>query len=111
VSRMASHFQSMVSEARTAAKAAIDKAEAKAKEEAFLASLPMHWRFVRPCKTDTSLPCPPGGAIDVWIGGDVLYEVAKGDDALGETSIKRKVNCVVKRGGERNESVGWGLHL
>jgi len=105
VSRMAAHFQSMVSDARAAAKVALDEAEAKAKEEAFLAGLPMHWRFVHPCKTDTFLPCPPGSAIDVWIAGDVLYEVAKGDYTMGGTSIKRKVNCVVKRGA--SETTPW----
>jgi hypothetical protein len=39
VSRMASHFQNMVSDARSAARVARAEAQARAKEDAFLADL------------------------------------------------------------------------
>jgi len=98
VSRMAAHFQSMVSDARAAAKVALDEAEAKAKEEAFLANLPKHWRSVKMCAAGAQ-PCPPGAATDVSVRGDFLYEFVTTTATLsGGVSIKRETNCAVKRG-------------
>jgi len=104
VSRMAAHFQNMVADARAAAKVAQAEAQGRAKEEAFFASLPIHWQFVNTCSTGGESHCPQGPAIDVWISGDVLYEVATSDHTLnGKTSVKRKVNCAVHRGVSETE--------
>lgn len=99
VSRMATHFQSMRSDALAAEIVAAEEAQAKAKREAFLANLPKHWRFVKTCDTATASPCLEGSGIDVWIRGGFLYEVSSTTNTLnGGGSIKREVNCTVKRG-------------
>lgn len=105
VSRMAAHFQSMVSDARAAARAALDEAEAKAKEEAFLANLTKHWRYVKTCATEAH-PCPLGPATDVSVRGDFLYEFATTTATLsGGVPIRRDAHCVVKRG--TDEETPW----
>jgi hypothetical protein len=105
VSRMSSHFQTMVSNARAAAKAAIEQAEVKRKEETFFTSLPKHWYHLIACNLGAIPPCSRGAAVDVSIVGNVLYESAKADDVLGEPSIKSKVSCTVERG--TGETTPW----
>jgi hypothetical protein len=106
VSRMASHFQAMLSDARAAAKADLEGAQAKAKEEAFLAGLPRHWHHVVTCAARAVAPCPQGPAVDVWIEGDLLYETASSTSTVnGGQSLKREVNCTVKRGAD--ETTPW----
>ena len=105
VSRMAAHFQSMVLAARTAARAAREDAQAKAKEEAFLANLPKHWRNVNTCAAGAVPPCPQGPAIDLSVRGNLLYEFATTTQALKPAgSIKSEINCVVKRGTDETEA-------
>jgi hypothetical protein len=98
VSRMASHFQGVLSDARAAARAEREEARAKAKEEAFLANLPKHWHHLKTCPAAAVTPCSQGSAVDVWIRGDYLYETASTAALSGENAIKRRVNCTVKRG-------------
>jgi hypothetical protein len=105
VSRMASHFQTMVSDARAAARAAIQQAEAKRKEETFFTTLPKHWHHVIACNLGATPPCSQGAAVDVSVVGNVLYESAKADDVLKEPSIKSKVSCTVGRG--TGETTPW----
>jgi hypothetical protein len=106
VSRMATHFQSMRSDALRDQILAAEEAKAKAKREAFFVNLPKHWRFVKPCDTTTASPCPEGSAIDVWIRGGFLYEVSSTTNTLNEGgSIKREVTCTVERG--KNEVTPW----
>ena len=99
LTRMAAHFQSMRSDALAAKIAAADKAQAKAKREAFLANLPKHWRLVKACDKTAASPCPEGLAIDIWIRGDVLYETSRTSDRLNEgDSIRRVADCTVRSG-------------
>lgn len=100
VTRMATHFQSMRSDALAAKIAADEIAQAKAKREAFLAKLPKHWRFVKTCDKTTASPCPEGSAIDIWIRGDVLYETSRTSGTLNGDSRRREANCTVKGGAD-----------
>lgn len=106
LTRMATHFQNMRSDALADQIAAAAEAQAKARQEAFLSNLPRHWRFVTKCDTTTSSPCPEGSAIDVWVSGDFLYEALTTTNTLnGGGSIKRETNCTVKRGAD--EATPW----
>jgi hypothetical protein len=99
--RMATHFQNMHSDALVDQIASAAEAQAKAKQEAFLSSLPKHWRFVTKCDATTASLCPEGTAIDVWVNGDFLYETASTNNTLnGGGSVKRESNCIVKKGSD-----------
>ncbi len=101
VSRIASHFQSMLREARAAASAEREVAQAKARRDVFLANLPRHWHHAKECPASEATPCPQGSAVDVWIQGDYLYETASsGGESAGNRPVKREVSCAVKRGAD-----------
>lgn len=106
VTRTATHFQSMRSDALVYKIAAAEAERAKAKQEAFLANLPKHWRYVRKCDTTATAPCPEGSEADVWVSGDFLYETSTTNNTLnGGGSIRRETECTVKRGAE--ETTPW----
>jgi hypothetical protein len=105
VSRMAAHFQAMVSEARAAAKAEIEQTEARAKEKSLLTSLPKHWRRSTKCSSETAPSCTQSAAVVLSVVEDVLHASYEADDVLGEPSIKNRVSCSIERG--RNETTPW----
>jgi hypothetical protein len=101
LTRMATHFQNMRSDALAADAAATAQAEAKAKEEAFFAALPKHWRQARKCDATSTSPCPEGSAVEVTIVGEFLYESGTSTSKLnGGGSLKRETSCTVKRGAD-----------
>ena len=63
VSRMAAHFQNMVSDARSVAKVEREEAQARAREVTFLANLPLHWQFVSKCSTGGGASCPQNASV------------------------------------------------
>lgn len=95
LTRMATHFQSMRADAIADQAATAAAADARAKEEAFLASLPKHWKLVREC--NPPVQCSDGPFVEIWISDDVLHESSIGTFE-GQDSIKRETTCSVKRG-------------
>lgn len=95
VTRMAMHFQNMRSEAIAEEVAVAAAQEAMAKQKAFLAHLPKHWRYVRNC--DSGSTCPEGTPVDVWVNEGVLRESST---QMLKDSIKLETNCTVKEGAD-----------
>ena len=95
VTRMATHFQKMRSDALAGEADKDAEIEAKAKRKAFFAHLPRHWRYARKC--DEGSPCPEGTAVDVWLSDDVLYEAST--QTLAD-SMKLETTCAVKPGAD-----------
>ena len=97
VSRMARHFQSMVSDARSAPKKATDeKPAARPRNEVSWMDLPLHWRFVDSCPANVQSNCPDGPFMDVWIKGDILYQDAVTVYTLNDKPIKYEVSCALQ---------------
>jgi hypothetical protein len=75
-----------------------EELENKAQHQAFLNSLPRHWRHVKPGETCIA-PCTLGSPIDVWVEGDTLYESATRTNATSDAQpVKSTTSCTVKAG-------------
>lgn len=85
VTRMATHFQKMRSDAVADQVAAAMELEAQTKRKAFFARLPKYWRN------------PEGLAVQLWVTDGVLYETST--QTLSD-SIKLETNCVVTEGAD-----------
>jgi hypothetical protein len=85
ITRMATHFQSMRSDALADEVATAAEIQAKAKRKAFFEHLPRRWRNVE------------GLVVDVWVTGDVLNEAST--QMIGDV-IKLETHCAVKQGAD-----------
>jgi len=75
-----------------------EELEQKAQHQAFLKSLPRHWRHVKPGETCIA-PCTLGTPVDVWVDGDALHESATRTSAASDGQpVKSTTSCTVRAG-------------
>ncbi|GEM_PF-7118709 len=75
-----------------------EELEQKARHEAFLRSLPRHWRHVKPGEM-CPIPCTLGTAVDVWVDGDALRESATRTSVSSQGQpVKSTTSCTVLPG-------------
>jgi hypothetical protein len=75
-----------------------EELEQKAQHQAFLKSLPRHWRHMKAGETCIA-PCTLGSPVDVWVDGDTLHESATRTNAtLDGQPVKSTTSCTVRAG-------------